>query len=145
MTIIKNISSALIVAVVIQLGCQAFKVVLYSLKHRAFEWKFFFRAGGMPSSHSAFVTALAVSIGRGSGFGTDLFALAFVFAAVIIYDSIRLRGAVQKHSEAIEKLVKLLPEEQRVEVPQWVGHTFAEIVAGVVVGGVLAYLAFFLL
>jgi acid phosphatase family membrane protein YuiD len=144
MAILESISSALLVAVVIQLGCQAFKVVLYSIKHRSFEWKFFFRAGGMPSSHSAFVTALAVSIGRGSGFGTDLFALAFVFAAVIIYDSIRLRGAVQKHSEAIKRLAKLLPEEERIEVPQWVGHTFPEIAAGVVVGGVLAYIAFFL-
>jgi acid phosphatase family membrane protein YuiD len=144
MTVFQGISSALLVAVIIQLGCQAFKVVLYSIKHRALEWKFFFRAGGMPSSHSAFVTALAVAIGRGSGFDTDLFALAFVFAAVIIYDSIRLRGAVQKHSEAIEKLVKLLPDSERGEVPKWVGHTFPEIVAGVVVGAVLAYLAYYL-
>jgi acid phosphatase family membrane protein YuiD len=144
MAIFESVSSALIVAVVIQLGCQTFKVVLYSIRNRAFEWRFFFRAGGMPSSHSAFVTALAVSIGRGSGFGTDLFALAAVFAAVIIYDSIRLRGAVQKHSEVIERLAQLLPEDERREVPKWVGHTFPEIVAGVVVGGVLAYLAFFL-
>ena len=98
----------------------------------------------MPSSHSAFVTALAVAIGRRSGFDTDLFALAFVFATIIIYDSIRLRGAVQKHSEAIIRLVKLLPKAERMEVPQWVGHTFPETLAGILVGGVFAYIAFFL-
>jgi len=144
MTILRMISPALIVAVVIQLGCQAFKVIFYSARRRSFQWRFFFSAGGMPSSHSAFVTALAVSVGLGSGFATDLFALAFVFAAIVIYDAIRLRGAVQKQSEALARLVELLPEDDRPPVPMWVGHSLAEIAVGVLVGGGVAYLAFLL-
>jgi len=144
MTILRAMSPALIVAVAVQLGCQAFKVIFYSLRRRSFQWRFFFSAGGMPSSHSAFVTALAVSVGLGSGFATDLFALAFVFAAIVIYDAIRLRGAVQKQSEALALLAELLPEERRPSIPMWVGHSVTEIVAGVLVGAGLAYLAFLL-
>ncbi len=141
---IQAISSALIISVAVQLACQAFKVVFYSIRNRIFEWEYFFSAGGMPSSHSAFVTALAVSIGFSSGFGADLFALAFVFATVTIYDSIRLRGAVQKHSEVLLKLVKLLPKDERIKIPLRVGHSMAEIGVGIVVGGGLACLASFL-
>ena len=141
---IQAISSALIISVAIQISCQAFKVVFYSIRNRIFEWQYFFSAGGMPSSHSAFVTALAVSIGFSSGFGDDLFALAFVFATVTIYDSIRLRGAVQTHSEVLSKLVKLLPKEEQLRIPQLVGHNVAEIGVGIVVGGSLACLASFL-
>lgn len=145
MNILKAVSPALIIAVVVQLGCQAFKVVFYSIKRRSFQWRFFFSAGGMPSSHSAFVTALAVTVGLGSGFATDIFALAFVFAVIIIYDSIRLRGAVQKQSEALSRLIELLPPEKRVPIPMWIGHSMPEIAAGVLVGGGLSYVAFLFL
>jgi acid phosphatase family membrane protein YuiD len=112
---IQAISSALIISVAIQISCQAFKVVFYSIRNRTFEWEYFFSAGGMPSSHT-----------------------------VTIYDSIRLRGAVQTHSEVLLKLVKLLPKEERTKIPLRVGHSMAEIGIGIVVGGGLACLASFL-
>jgi acid phosphatase family membrane protein YuiD len=95
----------------------------------------------MPSSHSAFVIALAVSVGMNSGFGSDLFAIAFVLATIIIYDTIRLRGAVQNHSSILKKLMKLMPEAERVPVPDKIGHTAAETVAGLLSGGILAFAA----
>lgn len=42
-------------------------------------------SGGMPSSHSATVTALAVAIGLQDGFNCSLFATATIFASVVGY------------------------------------------------------------
>jgi acid phosphatase family membrane protein YuiD len=42
-------------------------------------------SGGMPSSHSATVTALAVAIGFQDGFSCSLFATAAIFASVVGY------------------------------------------------------------
>ena len=134
------ISPSLLTAVVIQVLCQVFKVVFYSIKNGKPEWHRLIHPGGMPSAHSAFVTALSVSIGMNNGFNSELFALSFVFSIIIIYDSIRLRGAVQTHSEIIAKLSRLLPKEERQPVPQNVGHNLCEIAAGILVGGIWALL-----
>lgn len=135
------LSPSLVIAVLIQLLCQLFKVVYYSIKNRTLQLDRFMHPAGMPSAHSAFVTALSVSIGMHNGFASELFALSFVFSAIIIYDSIRLRGAVQRNSQIIAKLSHLLPETERVDVPQYVGHSIAETIVGMLVGGLWAVLA----
>lgn len=135
------LSPSLVIAVLIQLLCQLCKVVYYSIKNRTFQLDRFMHPGGMPSAHSAFVTALCVSIGMHNGFASELFALSFVFSAIIIYDSLRLRGAVQRNSQIIAKLSRLLPEPERVDVPRYVGHNLSEIIVGILVGGLWAVLA----
>jgi acid phosphatase family membrane protein YuiD len=55
-------------ALAVQVACQLFKVVLYSIREKRLAISYFISAGGMPSAHSAFVTALTVSVGMGSGF-----------------------------------------------------------------------------
>ena len=137
-------SQSLITAVTVQILCQLYKVVYYSLKNRQWEGFRFFSAGGMPSAHSAFVTALSLSIGLDAGFKSNLFALAFVFSIIIIYDSIRLRGAVQTHSQLLDRLQNSLAENQRIKLPLHIGHSLGEIVVGVIVGGALASLAWLL-
>jgi len=132
------ISVSLLTAVGVQLACQAFKVVLYSLRERRLAFSWFVSAGGMPSAHSAFVTALSVSVGLWSGFGSDVFAVACVFSVIIIYDSWRLRGAVQQHAKALAKL-KLGSFNENI------GHTLIEIAAGIIAGGALAGAAFVLI
>ncbi len=135
------LSPSLVIAVLVQLLCQLFKVVYYSIKNRTFQPGRFMHPAGMPSAHSAFVTALSVSIGIYNGFASELFALSFVFSAIIIYDSLRLRGAVQRNSQIIAKLSRLLPEPERVDVPRYVGHNLSEIIVGMLVGGLWAVLA----
>lgn len=114
------------------------KFISYSVRDKALNIKYLFTAGGMPSSHSAFVTALSVSIGLWNGFQSDLFAVSFVFSAVIIYDAFRLRGTVQKHSRILNKFMKLLPEKEQEHVEEMVGHSMPEIIAGVIFGAIIA-------
>jgi hypothetical protein len=139
------IAVSLLTAVGVQLVCQGFKVVLYSVRERrpAFSW--FFSAGGIPSAHSAFVTALSVSVGLGSGFDSDVFAVACVFSIIIIYDSWRLRGAVQRHAKALNKLSQVNGNLNLGAFNESIGHTLIEIATGMVAGGGLAALAFFLI
>ena len=141
MSVWKLLSPSLLTAVSIQLLCQLFKVVYYSIKNGRLQLHRFMHPAGMPSAHSAFVTALSVSIGIYNGFASELFAVAFVFSVIIIYDSIRLRGAVQRNSEIIARLLHLIPESERIEAPRYVGHSLAEIIVGMAVGVLWAFLA----
>jgi acid phosphatase family membrane protein YuiD len=130
---------SLLTAVGVQVLCQLFKVALYSARDRRLTLSWFISAGGMPSAHSAFVTALAVSVGLWSGFASDLFAVACVFSIIIIYDAWRLRGAVEHHARI---LARLAPKEG---VNQRLGHSLSEIAAGIAAGGGLAAAAWLLL
>lgn len=139
------LSISLITAVCVQLACQAFKVVYYSIRRRSLSLSYFFTAGGMPSAHSALVSALSASIGLWDGFDSELFAVSCVFTLIVIYDAIRLRGAVQNHAKALKTLAALHPKANVGELNEMIGHTLGEIVAGMLAGAgaaVLVYLVF---
>jgi uncharacterized protein len=136
---------SLAAAVAVQLACQAFKVVLYSIRDRKLGLRYFLSAGGMPSAHSAFVSALSVSVGMASGFVSELFAVSCVFSLIVIYDSFRLRGAVEKQARALNALLARHPEVGAGRLSEMVGHSPAEIAAGIAAGGGLAALASLLL
>lgn len=131
----------LITAVAVQLACQAFKVVYYSAREGRLSLSWFVSAGGMPSAHSALVTALTVSIGLKEGFGTGLFAVACVFSLITIYDALRLRSAVEHHARALALLARKHPDVQVGELNTRLGHTLPEIIAGIAAGGALSALA----
>jgi acid phosphatase family membrane protein YuiD len=138
------LSISLISALIVEVLSQVSKFISYSVKDKALNIKYLFTAGGMPSSHSAFVTALSVSIGLWNGFQSDLFAVSFVFSAVIVYDAFRLRGTVQEHSRILNKCMHLLPKKEQEHVEEMVGHTIPEIIAGVIFGGIIAVAIYFL-
>jgi acid phosphatase family membrane protein YuiD len=131
-------SRSLVVAVSVQLVSQLFKVVFYSLKERRFRPDYFISTGGMPSAHTAFVTALTVSLGLYHGFASEFFAVAFVFSAIIIYDLVRVRGAVHAHSRILAKLMEQIQLRPQVALPHLVAHTLPEIIAGLLAGAAAA-------
>ncbi|MBN1837163.1 MAG: divergent PAP2 family protein [Spirochaetales bacterium] len=135
------LSLSLVIAVVIQLGCQAFKVVYYSIRDKRLRVHWFFSTGGMPSAHTAFVAALAAAVAMSRGLGSELFAVSFVFAAIVIYDILRVRAAVQAHSRILSMLLAERsagrssgPAPQAPPLPPEVGHSFPEVIAGLAVG-----------
>lgn len=127
---------ALVTAVAVQVLCQLFKVAYYSIRDRKFSPSYLVTAGGIPSAHAAFVTALSVAIGIRNGFDSDLFAVAFVFSAIVIYDAYRLRGHVQRHAQTMNRLVVRPAGEQPLS--EMVGHSVVEIVVGMALGGGIA-------
>ena len=139
-----KVSVSLIIAISVQLLCQLFKVVLYSIKDGKLSFHYFFTPGGMPSAHSAFVTSLTTSVAVNSGIDSEVFAVSVVFSAIIIYDALRLRGTVERHSKALNIIYrKFLPNEE-ANFSEMVGHSLDEIVAGIAVGIALPLLFLYL-
>jgi len=126
----------LVTAVAVQVFCQLFKLVYYSARDRKLTLAYLVTAGGIPSAHSAFVTALGVAIGLRNGFDSDVFAITFVFGAIVVYDAYRLRGHVQRHAQVINERI-LRPAGEK-PLSEMVGHSIPEIVTGIVFGGVSA-------
>jgi len=138
---VSRLPVALLTALGVQVACQAFKVVFYSLRNKRLELSWFISAGGMPSAHSAFVTALTVSVGFWEGFISGTFAVACVFSVITIYDALRLRGAVEHHARILAMLAEKHPDVPTGPINTRLGHSPAEIVAGIITGGGLAALA----
>ena len=129
-----GVSASLLVAVVVQVGCQIFKIAAYSARTRTFAWRRMFAAGGMPSSHTAFVATLTTAIGLRAGVASDLFAIACAFSVIIIFDAIRVRGAIQINSEALRQMIAPMPEANRPVTSHDVGHSIPEVGVGLLIG-----------
>jgi acid phosphatase family membrane protein YuiD len=134
---------AFLVAVSVQLACQLFKFIIYSIRDRKISPKYLVTTGGMPSAHSAFVTSLTVYIALEFGTGGPWFSVSLVFAIIVMYDALRLRGYVQNHAVALNRLRKFLPAEQQEQLEvhsEMVGHSLSEILSGLSVGAGWAWL-----
>jgi len=122
---------SLIIALAVQFCSQIIKFLSHSIPLGRPSWRHLVTFGGMPSAHSAFVTAVGVSVGVFSGFTSDLFAVAAVFGIIVIFDAYRLRGNVQKQAQVVNRLQASLPEGERTAINEMVGHSKGEIVAGI--------------
>jgi len=70
---------------------QFVKIPIYFLVTRKLDWKLMTSTGGMPSSHSAAVTALTTAIAYESGLGSPLFAVSAIFAIIVMFDATGIR------------------------------------------------------
>jgi len=89
---------------------QLLKIPIYYLKHRKWRFGLIVSTGGMPSSHAAFVSSLAMSVALYVGADSVYFAIAFVLAAVVIYDAMGIRRHAGKHAAMLNKLIADLKE-----------------------------------
>ena len=110
---------SLALAVLVQLACQAFKVVLYSIRDRKLDLRYFLSAGGMPSAHSAFVTALSVADRHGERLRLRPLRRVLRVLPIVIYDSFRLRGAVEKQARALKRCSRGIPRLARGGSRKW--------------------------
>ena len=113
-------------------------LIKYGLATRHGNWHFrsFYSSGGMPSAHSASVTALAVIALIEYGWESPFFGLAIVLATIVVYDSFGVRRAVGEQAAAIRALLK-----SGMSLRQVAGHQPLEVVAGIGLGIVVAGLA----
>ena len=90
----------LISAMISWFVAQALKVVFYYIKHHKFDISKFFSSGSMPSSHSAFVTALVVAVGMVEGVWDPLLSSRspVVLATVVMYDASGVRRAAGRQA-----------------------------------------------
>ncbi len=94
-------------------------------------------SGGMPSSHSSFVTCLSTMLGVKYGFNSDIFAIAAVFSFIIMYDASGVRQAVGKQATIINKLVEDWHNKKAIEqekLKELIGHTQKQVFFGAMLG-----------
>jgi acid phosphatase family membrane protein YuiD len=135
------LNDALIVSVLAWLLAQISKLVIYLIRERRLQVKYLASAGGMPSSHSALVTALATRIGSDYGVDSGLFALAAIFAAVVLYDASGVRRAVSHQARILNQILDEAFEYQRFSekrLLELLGHTPFEVFVGMLLGVVTA-------
>src|SRR5919202_993053 len=127
----------LMVPTYVWIATQLIKVLLSLWTERRLNFRYLVSAGGMPSSHSALVTSLTVAIGIQEGVGSPLFALAMVFAAVVMYDAAGVRQAVGIQARILNYILDDLYEHRPVSekrLRELIGHTPIQVVVGALLG-----------
>ena len=127
---------------------QLLKFIFTIIVEKKLDFKKFFSDGGMPSAHSATVTSLAVTVGWIAGFGSVEFAIAMIFAIVVMRDAVGVRREAGKHAKSIKELADAMnkaflddDEEIRTEnLKLLVGHTPLQVFFGALLGVVVSTL-----
>lgn len=119
------------------LAIQTFKVVSELIINKKLNVRRIVGAGGMPSSHSAIVCSIAVLIGREYGFDTGIFALATIFAFIVMYDAAGVRRAAGKQARILNKILEtpgLTTVEVQGKLIEALGHTPIQVFVGALLG-----------
>ena len=127
----------LIAAVLTWFIAQVLKVVLVFWKEKRIDFSRMVGSGGMPSSHSALITAMAASVGKYAGLDSVLFAIAATVAMVVMYDAANVRREAGRQAELLNKIVLDLYRDNHLDqekLKELLGHTPVEVAAGMVLG-----------
>jgi len=130
----------LIATLIASLLAQILKLPMCYIQTGEWDFSLLISTGGMPSSHTAVVTAAAIGVGLYVGFDTPLFGLAFALATVVVYDATNIRRQAGFHAQQINRLIKELfsgeikPIEDYKELKEVLGHSPAEALGGVILG-----------
>jgi len=130
----------LINALAAWLAAQVIKTVIYAIVNKSLDFHRLFGDGGMPSGHSATVTALAATAAMTCGFDSPVFAVSAIVAVVVMHDAMGVRLEAGKHAKAINELMEMLdsnlaPEEK---LQEFLGHTPLQVCFGALLGLVIA-------
>ncbi|WP_099798276.1 divergent PAP2 family protein [Parathermosynechococcus lividus] len=124
---------------------QTLKLLLDIAKHRKLNFRVLVETGGMPSSHSALVTALATSVGLQRGWSSVEFAIALVFAFIVMYDAAGVRQAAGKQARILNQIVEEFFQEghelAEARLKELLGHTPIQVIAGSALGVAIAWVA----
>ena len=124
---------------------QFLKLIITFIQERKWDFGKLVSAGGMPSSHSSFVTALTIGIGQVEGYGSSLFAACAVLSFIVMYDATGVRWESGQQAAVINKIVEMLQDPNiklETQLKEILGHTPLQVFAGVVLGVIFGVLYF---
>lgn len=127
----------LVSAIVAWFLAQAAKLVVELARTHRVDFRYLVSTGGMPSAHSALVTSLATAVGREAGLTSPLFAMAAVFAAVVMYDAAGVRQAVSIQARILNRMLDELFTQHAFSerrLRELLGHTRLEVAVGFFIG-----------
>lgn len=136
------------VAVLSWAAAQLIKIILDIIETGKIDLELITSSGGMPSSHSSFVTSLGFGVGFTQGFDSVYFSICFVLAMIVMYDAAGVRRAAGKQAAVLNMLMERFEEKGfkiDVKLKELLGHTPVEVGAGAILGFVMAVLFFVIL
>ena len=134
----------LICAFMSWISAQIIKTIIWFLQNRKFNFVSLVASGGMPSSHSASVCALATATGRLSGFNSVSFAISALLAFIVMYDAAGVRRAAGEQAKILNRIMDDIEhgitENMPKRLKELVGHTPLQVFAGAVLGIMISIL-----
>ncbi len=154
MTILTNVP--LLVALFGILFAQFVKIPIHFLLTRELDWKLMTSTGGMPSSHSAAVTALTTAVAFEHGLGSSLFAVSAIFAVIVMFDATGIRYQAGQQAIIINEMrrdfqtfvseakdwVQKDEEQKMQELKTLLGHKPNEVLAGALTGILISVITY---
>ncbi|ACB50227.1 hypothetical protein cce_0876 [Crocosphaera subtropica ATCC 51142] len=129
----------LLVSLIACFSAQGLKLIIELIRHRKINFRYLVTTGGMPSAHSALVGALATGVGLTRGWESPEFAIACLFAVIVMYDAAGVRQAAGKQARILNQLLDELIHdthhlntEERLK--ELLGHTPFQVVIGLTWG-----------
>lgn len=125
---------------------QVLKVLIEFVILKRWNWALLFQAGGMPSSHSAMVSAATLSTGFFVGFDSAIFAVSTVLAMIVIYDATGVRREAGRQAVLINTMIEELTKgkfPQQDKLKEVLGHTPGEAILGTLLGLTIGFVVGF--
>ena len=137
---------------------QVIKAILYAILNKDFSIERLFGDGGMPSGHSATVSAMAMMSLLHYGVSSFEFAISTMLAIIVMHDAMGVRLETGKQAEIINELTELFEEiandfnnEETLEnkfkkvfseekLKEYVGHTPIQVIAGCILGLIIGWI-----
>jgi uncharacterized protein len=122
---------------------QVLKTAIDAYFNKGIHWERMTGSGGMPSSHSSTVVALTTAAGIQYGVGSAYFAICFILSCVVMYDAMGVRRETGKQAVILNKILVDNPfnwsgEEFEKKLKEYVGHTPLQVLAGAILGFLVA-------
>ncbi|MFA5068922.1 MAG: divergent PAP2 family protein [Candidatus Omnitrophota bacterium] len=131
-----------IVTLICWFTAQSIKIAVSAVRKKSFDFRWLIGTGGMPSSHCAATSALAVALGMSYGFDSGVFAIGLGFAIVTMFDAQSARRAIGKQAEILNNMIEDIYSNRSIKeerLAELIGHTPVQVLAGASLGAVMAY------
>lgn len=136
---------------------QFIKVPIHYIADRKMDWSLLTSTGGMPSSHSAAVTALAIAIAIENGLDSPVFAVATIFAIITMFDATGVRRQAGEQAVVLNQLVtdfnilvdqvknwqKKEEQQKQRQLKELLGHKPIEVFFGALTGAFIAFILYY--
>ncbi len=138
------VSHILIASLTAWLIAQLLKILIGVIVDKKLDFVKLWSSGGMPSSHSSTVCALATACAYTHGFASTEFAIATILAVVVMYDAAGVRRAVGEQAKILNNINNSLPEKgprlMQKNLKELIGHTPLQVVLGAFLGVLIGFL-----
>ena len=136
----------LVISLLACFTAQGLKVIIELIRDRKLNFRYLVTTGGMPSAHSALVGALATGIGQSMGWSSPDFAIACLFAVIVMYDAAGVRQAAGKQAKILNQMTEELFQEghnfSEEKLKELLGHTPFQVLVGLILGITISMLSY---